>query len=242
MPFNRTEEAFGSRLLDGFEETITPTVRGRAGICFQDATRKRRLVRFESNMRIANLTPAKVMGGRSPGRVLWGLGVVVLVLSRMCAQSAPAGEYQVKAAFLYNFAKFVEWPPGSFADRAAPLRICVLGQDPFGEELRNIASNKIINGRKLVVDEVADLAAARRCHILFIAASKKAEMKQTVESLRGADVLTVGDTKGFAKMGGMINFVLEDDRVRFEVNQTAAEQTGLRISSKLLSVAVHVIE
>ena len=192
-------------------------------------------------MKVANLTPAKVMGGRSPERVLWVLGVVVLVISPMCAQSAPAGEYQVKAAFLYNFAKFVEWPPGSFADRAAPLRICVLGQDPFGEELRNIASDKIINGRRLVVDEVADLMAARSCHILFIASSKKAEMKQIIESLRGADVLTVGDTKGFAKMGGMINLVLDDDRVRFEVNQTAAEQTGLRISFKLLRVAVLVI-
>ncbi|MGA7686405.1 MAG: YfiR family protein [Terriglobales bacterium] len=192
-------------------------------------------------MKVANLTPAKVMGGRGPGRGLWVLGVVVLVLSRMSAQSPAAGEYQVKAAFLYNFAKFVEWPPGSFADRAAPLRICVFGQDPFGEELHHIANDKIINGRKLVVDEVADLMAARSCHILFIASSKKAEMKQIVESLRGADVLTVGDTKGFAKMGGMINFVLEDDRVRFEVNQTAAEQTGLRISSKLLSVAVLVI-
>jgi hypothetical protein len=192
-------------------------------------------------MKVENLTPAKVMEGRSPERVLWVLGVVALGLSRMCAQSAPAGEYQVKAAFLYNFAKFVEWPPGSFVGGAAPLRICVFGQDPFGEELHNIANNKVINGRKLVVDQVADLAAARSCHILFITSSKKAEMKQIVESLRGADVLTVGDTKGFARMGGMINFVLEDNRVRFEVNQTAAEQTGLRISSKLLSVAVLVI-
>lgn len=166
-------------------------------------------------------------------------GLLCSLATAMHAQGA--GEYQVKAAFLYNFAKFVEWPPGSFANGAAPLRICVLGQDPFGEELHNVASDKIVNGHKLVVDAVADAAAARGCHILFIAASKKAEMKQILESLRGADVLTVGDTKGFAKLGGMINFVLEDNRVRFEVNKTAAEQTGLKISSKLLSLALLVI-
>ncbi|MGA9356433.1 MAG: YfiR family protein [Terriglobales bacterium] len=167
--------------------------------------------------------------------------MVVLIFSRMGAQSAPTGEYQVKAAFLYNFAKFVEWPAGRFADGSAPLRICVLGQDPFGEDLRNVASDKVVNGHKLLVDQVADVAAARSCHILFVASSKKADMKQILESLRGADVLTVGDTKGFAKLGGMINFVLEDNRVRFEVNKTAAEQTGMKISSKLLSLAVLVI-
>jgi hypothetical protein len=192
-------------------------------------------------MGIANLTPAKVIGGRSLRRVLLVLGVVTLVLSRMPAQSTLAGEYQVKAAFLYNFAKFVEWPPGSFANGTTPLRICVLGQDPFGEALHNVADDKLVNGRKLVVDAVADAAAARSCHILFIAASKKAEMKQILENLRGADVLTVGDTKGFTKLGGMINFVLEDNRVRFEVNKAAAEQTGLKISSKLLSIAAQVI-
>jgi hypothetical protein len=166
-------------------------------------------------------------------------GIVCSLAIAMPAQDA--GEYQVKAAFLYNFAKFVEWPAGSFADGATPLRICILGQDPFGQELRNVANDKMVNGHKLVVDQVADLAAARSCHILFIASSKKADMKQILESLRAADVLTVGDTKGFAKMGGMINFVLEDDRVRFEVNKTAAGKTGLKISSKLLSIAVLVI-
>jgi hypothetical protein len=175
------------------------------------------------------------------GRVLRVLGLVMLFLSDTRAQSPTAGEYQVKAAFLFNFAKFVEWPPSIFSNASAPLRICVFGRDPFGEELRNITREKIVNGRKLEVDQVVDLRRARTCHILFIASSEKAQLKQILESLRGTDALTVGDTKGFVQQGGMINFVLDNNRVQFEVNRKAAEQGGLRISSKLLSVAKLVL-
>jgi len=191
---------------------------------------------------MVNLTPAKVEGMPTPKGVLWTLGVVPLLLSCMCAQSAAVGEYQIKAAFLYNFAKFVEWPPNGFSDASAPLRICILGQDPFGQELRNIASDKSINGHKLQVDQVADLQMARTCHILFIASSEKAQLARILEGLRRTDVLTVGDIKGFIEQGGMINFVLEDNRVRFEVNLKAAEQAGLKVSAKLLNVARNVIE
>lgn len=191
---------------------------------------------------LMNLVPAKLAGMPNPGRVLWVLGVVLLLLSGTRAQSPAAGEYQVKAAFLYNFAKFIAWPPSSFSDASAPLRICVLGQDPFGQELRDITSDKNINGRRLQVDQVADLGLARTCHILFVASSEKAQLKRIFESLQGTDALTVGDTKGFIDQGGMINFVLENNRVQFEVNHKAAERAGLKISSKLLNVAKHVIE
>ncbi len=193
-------------------------------------------------MQIVNLTPAKVKFMWSPRRVLWVLGVVMLFLSGTRAQSPTAGEYQVKAAFLYNFAKFVEWPPSSFSDGSAPLRICVFGHDPFGQELHDITTEKTVNGRKLQVDHVLDLQLARTCHILFIATSEKAQLKRIFESLRGSDALTVGDTKGFVEQGGMINFVLENDRVQFEVNHKAAQQSGLKVRSKLLNVAKHVIE
>ena len=192
-------------------------------------------------MQTVNLTPAKVEGMRSPRRVLWTVGVVVLFLSGTRAQSPTAGEYQVKAAFLFNFAKFVEWPASSFSDASAPLRICVFGRDPFGEELRNITKEKTVNGRKLEVTQVFDLQGARTCQILFIASSETARLKQILASLRGTDALTVGDTKGFVEQGGMINFVLENSRVQFEVNRKAAEQGGLKISSKLLSVAKLVV-
>jgi len=155
------------------------------------------------------------------------------------AQSA--GEYQVKAAFLYNFAKFVEWPPSGFRSATAPLQICILGQDPFGQELRDLVSTKTVNGRKFEVDYVVDARLARACHILFIAASEKSRVKQILESVRGTVALTVSDTEGFAEQGGMIDFLLDNDRVLFEVNRAAAEQAGLKISSKLLGVAKAVI-
>lgn len=191
---------------------------------------------------VVNLTAAKVEGIPSPKPILWLLGLVVLFLSSALAQSSAAGEYQVKAAFLYNFAKFVEWPSSSFSDANTPLRICVLGQDPFGEQLRDIANDKIVNGRKLQVNQVADLQVARTCHILFIASAEKAQLKLTLESLRGTGALTVGDTEGFVEEGGMINFVLVNDRVRFEVNHKAATEAGLKVSSKLLNLAKSVIE
>lgn len=195
----------------------------------------------ESDMQIVNSTPAKVAGAPRPGRVLRVLGLAMLLIGAVRAQSPTAGEYQVKAAFLYNFAKFVEWPTSGFSDASSPLQICVFGRDPFGQALRDITNQKTVNGRKLEVNQVTDLQHARGCHILFIASSGETAVKQIVDGLRGAGVLTVGDSKGFTEQGGMINFVLENDRVQFEVNQKAAAQAGLKISSKLLSVAKLVI-
>jgi YfiR/HmsC-like len=167
--------------------------------------------------------------------------LILLAMTRHTAAAQSASEYQVKAAFLYNFAKFVEWPPSGFRDATAPLQICILGRDPFGQGLRDLVNTKTVNGRKLEVDYMVDMQLARACHILFIASSEKARVKQILESMRGTIALTVGDTEGFAEQGGMINFLLDNDRVLFEVNRNAAEQAGLRISSKLLSVAKAVI-
>jgi hypothetical protein len=190
-------------------------------------------------MQIVNLIPPQFPS--MPRRILWALGFAMLLLGRTRAQSPTAGEYQVKAAFLFNFAKFVEWPSSNLPDPSAPLRICILGRDPFGEELRNITKGKTVSGRKLQIDQVVDLRQARTCQILFIASSEKAQLKETLEALQGANALTVSDTNGFLEQGGMINFVLENDRVQFGVNRKAAEQAGLKISSKLLSVAKLVV-
>src|SRR5579863_1606442 len=193
-------------------------------------------------MRVVDLAPWKLSARRSPIHVLRVLSVVMLFLTFTRAQSAAVGEYQVKAVFLFNFGKFVEWPPGSFASASAPLRICVLGQDPFGEQLRDIVSEKMVNGRKLVVEQMANSIASRTCHILFIASSKKNQTGQILEMLRGSTALTVGDSDGFVQRGGMINFVLVNNRVQFEVNRWAIEAAGLKISSKLLSVAKLVVD
>ena len=167
--------------------------------------------------------------------------LILVSILRLSATAQSAGEYQVKAAFLYNFAKFIEWPPSGFRNATAPLQICILGRDPFGQGLRDIVSTKTVNGRKFEVDYLVDMQLARACHILFVASSEKARIKQILESMRGTVALTVSDTEGFAEQGGMIDFLLNNDRVVFEVNRNAAEQAGLKISSKLLSVAKVVI-
>jgi hypothetical protein len=167
--------------------------------------------------------------------------LILVSILRLPATAQSASEYQVKAAFLYNFAKFVEWPPSGFRDATAPLQICILGRDPFGQALRDIVSAKTVNGRKFEIDYLVDMQLARACHILFIASSEKDRVKQILESMRGTVALTVSDTEGFAEQGGMIDFLLDNGRVLFEVNRNAAEQAGLKISSKLLGVAKVVI-
>jgi hypothetical protein len=150
------------------------------------------------------------------------------------AQSAT--EYQVKAAFLYNFAKFVEWPQGAFATGSS-LHICVLGEDPFGADLAAITTGKLVDGHAIELKYPAGVEEARTCHVLFISKSERSDFKTIVQALQKYSVLTVGDSSGFLDQGGMINFVLHDDRVQFEVNPKVAESVGLKISSKLLGVA-----
>jgi len=162
---------------------------------------------------------------------------VLLAVWSNAGKAQTPSEYQVKAAFLYNFAKFIEWPPASFPSESAAFQICILGPDPFGNELQEITRNKTVNGRRFQISQVADLERARTCQILFVRSSEKTHLNQILDGLHGSSVLTVGDQKAFAERGGMINFLLEDDRVRFEVNQKAAEQAGLKLSSQLLSVA-----
>jgi uncharacterized protein DUF4154 len=190
----------------------------------------------------AILTPAKVGLMLVQRSVLLTIVMIVLALAGAFAQSPAVDEYQVKAAFLYNFAKFIEWAPGSFSTTSAPIRICVFGRNPFGRNLSDVTDGKTINGRKLLIDQVADLHVARSCHIIFISSSEKAQLKRILEGLQGADALTVSDSNSFIEQGGMIEFVLENDRVQFEVNRRATEMAGITVSSKLLSVAKRVTD
>jgi hypothetical protein len=153
------------------------------------------------------------------------------------AQSARAPEYEVKAAFLYNFAKFVDWPSQAFPSSSTPLHICVLGRDPFGDTLSRVVQGKSVSGRPIISQPVQSSADARPCDILFVSSSDPAFLKQALAHLSDRPMLTVGESKDFLSFGGMINFVLEQDRVRFEINLTAAERHHLKLSSKLLAVA-----
>ena len=149
-------------------------------------------------------------------------------------------EYLIKAGFIYNFAKFVEWPSTAFADADSPIVIGVLGNDPFGPMIDRIVEDKKIGNRGFIVKRFKwgkDLRDLRDCKILFISASEKAHIDDVLQMVKGQPILTVGETPGFAERGGMIRFVLEDNRVRFEVNVDAARQAELNISSRLLTLA-----
>jgi uncharacterized protein DUF4154 len=162
-----------------------------------------------------------------------------LVVPGLARAQPAASEYDIKAAFLYNFTKFVEWPPAAFPDAHSPLKICVLGEDPFGKTLRALMDEGV-GGRPVSLLRLDSLNNPAACHVLFISRSEKDRLPDVLESLRDVPVLTVGDTKGFLDQGGIIDFVLEGAKVRFEINQEAAERVGIRISSKLLALARYV--
>ena len=144
-------------------------------------------------------------------------------------------EYQIKAAFLYNFAKFVEWPAAAFKDAQSTVTLCILGNDPFGDALDSLRE-KTIEGRRLVIRRVSKIEEADRCHILFVSASEKESLSHILKVIRSWNVLTVGDTKGFAESGVMINLISIENKVGFEINLAAAEHASLKISSKLLKL------
>lgn len=150
-----------------------------------------------------------------------------------------ASEYDVKAAFLYNFTKFVDWPPDAFPDPSS-LKICVLGDNPFGNSLQTVAG-ELVGNRKLTVMRTDSLAKPAGCQVLFISRSEREHVPQILAAVKGSPVLTVGDTKGFADDGVIINFVPEGSKVRFEINTDSAERARLRISSKLLQLAKRIV-
>ncbi len=166
---------------------------------------------------------------------------LLVCLLAAVAQAQSATEYQVKAAFLFNFARFVEWPADAFPSADAALQICMLGQDPFGRDFEQVIVDKTVNGHRIEIAHPDGIPQARACQILFIAASEKARLPTILQGLKGASVLIVGDTPGFAALGGAINFVLDDGRVRFEINLKAAELAHLKLSARLLTVAKVVL-
>jgi hypothetical protein len=162
---------------------------------------------------------------------LWPVG------SPASAQEAPPTEYQIKAAFLFNFAKFVEWPPKALAGTKSPIVIGLLGANPFGDDLTRTIRGKTIDAHPLLVKELRLPADATNCHILFISSSEKKRLPEILEALKGAPVLTVSETDRFTESGGMINFFMEGAKIRFQINKDAATGVGLTISSKLMSLS-----
>jgi hypothetical protein len=173
-------------------------------------------------------------------RTAWFLFTLVAALAFcfICAaQSDQISEYAVKAAFLFNFTKFVEWPDGTFEGPHAPIVIGIIGEDPFGDSLMRIVAGQKVQGRAVVIIKYRRGDDLRRCHILFISASEGQRSAQILAGLKDASVLTVSDLDGFAEAGGVMQFVMQESRVRFVVNLDAATQVKLRVSAKLLALA-----
>ena len=154
------------------------------------------------------------------------------------AQESQPTEYQIKAAFLFNFAKFVRWPPAAFAGVTSPIVVGVLGENPFHDDLARTIRNKTIDEHPLVIKEFRSPTEATNCHILFISTSEKNRLPEILKGLKGTSVLTVGEMDHFTESGGMINFVLRGKKIRFQINNDEATKAGLKISSKLMSLAL----
>jgi len=163
------------------------------------------------------------------------LTAVFWSVARAETDEARFTEYEVKAAFIYNVAKFVEWPDGR-SDGRNTINFCILGADPFGKALHAI-EGKAVRGKKLQVKNLRLPREARECHMLFISSSEKEQLPRVLGAVRGLPVLTMGDVSGFAQQGVMVNFYMENNKVRFEINEEKAKDSKLVISSHLLKLA-----
>ena len=149
---------------------------------------------------------------------------------------APAVEYEVKAAFIHNFTKFIDWPPGEFESEDSPLRIGILGTGPIDSPLMKLNENKA-QKRSLEVSRVSSLNKVSQYHVIFVNPSENRRMRSILRTLKGSGILTIGDTTGFAEKCGVINFYLKNGKIRFEINIEASRRENLQISSKLLRLA-----
>lgn len=167
----------------------------------------------------------------------------ILVFECRCpcrAQNPGLTEYQVKAAFVYHFAEFVDWPARAFAETNSPIVIGVLGKNVFGNYLAQMINGRTIQGHPLQFKALDSAADAADCQVLFISSSEKSHVPKILADLHGASILTVSETGNFIREGGMIYLFMDDqNRVRFQINNDAAKRAGLTISSKLLSLAIN---
>ncbi|MEO5378424.1 MAG: YfiR family protein [Magnetococcus sp. DMHC-6] len=169
-------------------------------------------------------------------RMAFSLFLILLGWCGGLARAESLSEYHIKAAYLYNFTKFVTWPSTEFADAQAPFRLCVLGQNPFGQ-LLDFLTKKRVHNKDITVLYPASSQQAVGCHLLFISQSEESRLSQILESLQDKPVLTVSDMSDFVQQGGMIHFVFVKNTLRFVINQKIAIQAGLTISATLLQVS-----
>lgn len=158
------------------------------------------------------------------------------------ARNQGSQEYPVKLAFVYNFTKFVEWPPGSYSGAGSPLTICIVGDDPFSPELEGELQTREVRGHPVKIEKLRPDDELKACQIVFVPLTAETHATRIVMRLKRSSTLTIGETEGFAMLGGIINLTIDGNKLHFEVNPIAADRAGLKISSKLLSLAKIVKE
>jgi YfiR/HmsC-like len=175
-----------------------------------------------------------------PTAVLATIMALLCVARSECLPAKKASDAQVEAAYIYNFAKFVEWPDRKFPGPNSPIRFCVLNDFSFEADLNRVVSGRSIAEHPLEVVQLRDGSEAEQCHVLYVNAAQERQIRHLLEVLRKANVLTVGETDAFIDEGGMISFFLQDEQVQFGINNKAAREAGLNLSSRLLSLAKRV--
>ena len=189
--------------------------------------------------------PSWVAGHSRRPRWLWRHGLAALLaflLGSLLPGAAGASEfdeYAVKAAYLYNFAKYVEWPPGAFASANAPLLICIAGANPFGDALAAL-SGKTVGDHPVEVRHIPAAMGLDQCHVVFVGRAEQGRFKALLARLARQPILTVSDISDFAQVGGMIGLIEADQRIRFNINLNATRQANLKLSSQLLKLATIV--
>ena len=170
----------------------------------------------------------------------FAVSAILMIAPTVEARPADATEYQVKAAYLFNFGKFVAWPETPDERASRPFAICVLGEDPFGSALDSAVAGATIHGSGVVAKRIGKADEIDGCRILFISSSEMERLPEVLAAIEKTSVLTVSDIPQFSQRGGMIQFVSDRNKIRFEINVTNAEDAGLSLSSELLKVAVRV--
>lgn len=163
--------------------------------------------------------------------------VLLLNVQQTRAQNKPVLEYQVKAAFLYNFTRFISWPSSTFNSPTAPFIIGIIGNNPFGTYLEDIIDQEKVNDHPIIVQRYHDIKDINNCQILYISIGDDNKIKEVIASVAHKNVLTVSDAAKFANWGGIINFFKDDNKLRVQINTAAARAAGVEISSKLLKIS-----
>ena len=183
------------------------------------------------------------MAAAAPTAVATGMAgllsaLAVLVAPAAASAQSPSIEYAVKAAYLYKFAPFVEWPPTAFGSASSPFQLCVLGRDPFGASLDQAVSGQRVDEHRVVIRRLDRVDAASGCHVLYLGVSSSQTAAEALRAVRGTPILTVAD--GDQESGAIIKFVVKNNRVRFDIDTAAAAANHVTISSKLLAMAMSV--